>query len=284
VIGFQLGLFSSAVVNAVLVLILVSVLASTLVGTRASERAAAPDGPHPLGMRVVVGVGVPEHALGALTLARRIARIDGGVVYPLLVVPESARFQPKPALAKLSEIVAAAGVDGEVMTIVDRSVLHGALRIGRAHEATLVLVAEPVVPAGEPESGVGVSASEAAGARAGHHAADPPVAVVRGNAQRIGVVRVRLDEEELKGSSIAGEMARRVSSGAAQRLDEEHAEWSDLLAPGDVTFVSSELGDTLAELPGAADGLVVSTVAEWLIREESAGDANPEMPGDATAV
>jgi Kef-type K+ transport system membrane component KefB len=284
VIGFQLGLFSSAVVNAVLVLILVSVLASTLVGTRASERAAAPDGPHPLGMRVVVGVGVPEHALGALTLARRIARIDGGVVYPLLVVPESARFQPKPALAKLSEIVAAAGVDGEVMTIVDRSVLHGALRIGRAHEATLVLVAEPVVPAGEPGSGVGVSASEAAGARAGHHAVDPPVAVVRGNAQRIGVVRVRLDEEELKGPSIAGEMARRVSSGAAERLDDEHAEWSDLLAPGDVTFVSSELGDTLAELPSAADGLVVSTVAEWLIREESAGDANPEMPGDATAV
>jgi Kef-type K+ transport system membrane component KefB len=287
VIGFQLGLFSSAVVNAVLVLILVSVLASTLVGSRASERAAAPDGPHPLGMRVVVGVGLPEHALGALTLARRIARVDGGVVYPLLVIPESARFQPKPALAKLTEVVAAAGVDGEVMTIVDRSVLHGALRIGRAHEATLVLVAEPVTaaePEGEPRSGDGVSASEVAGARTGHHAVDPPVAVVRGNAQRIGVVRVRLDDEELQGSSIVGEMARRISSGSAQRLEEDHAEWADLLAPGDVTFVSSELGDTLAELPSAADGLVVSTVAEWLIREESAGDSSPELPGDAAAV
>ena len=51
-----------------------------------------------------------------------------------------------------------------------------------------------------------------------------------------------------------------------------------------MTFVSSELGDTLGRLPGAADGLVVSTVAEWLIREESAGDASPELPGDATAV
>jgi Kef-type K+ transport system membrane component KefB len=282
VIGFQLGLFSSAVVNAVLVLILVSVLASTLVGTRASERATAPDGPHPLGMRVVVGVGVPEHAIGALTLARRIARIDGGVVHPLLVVPESARFDPKPALARLAEIVAVAGVDGEVMTIVDRSVLHGAIRVGRAHEATLVLVAEP---ASGSDSADGATASEMAGARARHHAAaDPPVAVVRGNAQRLGIVRTRLDDDELKASSIAGEMARRVSSGAAQRLEDGHAEWSDLLAPGDVTFVSSELGDTLAGLPNAADGLVVSTVAEWLIREESAGDTTPELPGDATAV
>jgi Kef-type K+ transport system membrane component KefB len=282
VIGFQLGLFSSAVVNAVLVLILVSVLASTLVGTRASEHAAAPDGPHPLGMRIVVGVGVPEHALGALTLARRIAHTDGGVVHPLLVVPESARFEPKPALAKLTEIVATAGVDGEVMTIVDRSVLHGALRVGRANEATLVLVAEP---SGEAELAHAASASNAAGAREQHRAADPPVAVVRGNAERLGVVRTRLDDEELSASSIVGELARRVSSGTAQRLEDDHAEWSDLLAPGDVTFVSSELGDTLAALPGAGDGLVVSTVAEWLIREESTGDdAGPELTGDATAI
>jgi Kef-type K+ transport system membrane component KefB len=281
VIGFQLGLFSSAVVNAVLVLILVSVLASTLIGTRASERAAAPDGPHPLGMRVVVGIGVPERALGALTLARRIARTDGGVVYPLLVVPESARFEPKPALAKLTEIVAAAGVDGEVMTIVDRSVLHGALRVGRAHEATLVLVAEP---AAEAESAEETAAAAAPGAHGGRQTVDPPVAVVRGDAQRIGVVRVRLDEDELQGPSIVGELARRVSSGAAERLDEDHADWADLLAPGDVTFVSGELGDTLSELPSAADGLVVSTVAEWLIREESAGDDSPELPGDAAAV
>jgi hypothetical protein len=89
----------------------------------------------------------------------------------------------------------------------------------------------------------------------------------------------------LQAPSIVGELARRVSSGAAERLDEDHAEWSDLLAPGDVTFVSSELGDTLAALPGAADGLVVSTVAEWLIREESTGDDDgPELRGDASVV
>jgi Kef-type K+ transport system membrane component KefB len=281
VIGFQLGLFSSAVVNAVLVLIFVSVLASTIVGTRASARASTPDGPRPLGTRVVVGVGDPALALGALTLARRIARADGGVVHPLLVVPESAPFAPRSALAALGEIVAAAGVDGRVLTIVDRSLLHGALRVGRSQEATLVLVAEPLAD----DDADAASAPLAAGARqrAQEHSPAPPVALVRGNAARLGVVRMRLDDEQLQSPSIAAEMARRVAGGSAVRLEDEHADWSQLLAPGDVTFVSSELGDTLGKLPSAADGLVVSALAEWLIREESAGDPAPE-PGDATAV
>ncbi|HEX4484031.1 MAG TPA: cation:proton antiporter [Solirubrobacteraceae bacterium] len=276
VIGFQLGLFSSTVVNAVLVLILVSVLASTISGSRAAEHVALPKGPKPLGTRVVVGVGDPELALGALTLARRVARADGGVVHPLLVVPESAPFSPKAALARLAEIVAVADVDGQVMTIVDRSVLHGALRIGRSREATLVLVAEPVAeqPGAQP-----ASATAAAGAREEDGSPVPPVAVVRGNATRLGAVRTRLDDDELEPQSVAGEMARRVSSGSAQRLDDDHADWAQLLAPGDVTFVSSELGETLAKLPNAAAGLVVSTVADWLIREETAGDSS-ELPGD----
>jgi Kef-type K+ transport system membrane component KefB len=301
VIGFQIGLFSSAVVNAVLVLILVSVLASTLAGTRAAARAAMPDGPRPLGKRVVVGVLDPEHALGALTIARRIARADGGVVHPLLVVLESAPFAPKPALARLSEVVAAADVDGQVMTIVDRSVLHGALRVGRAQEATLVLVAEPgPEPAGEQpgelDGAQGDLAPGGGGGRAPRPVAPglssereeapaPPVALVRGNATRLGAVRVRLDDEELAPDSLAGEMARRVSSGAAQRLEQDHTDWAELLAPGDVTFVSSELGETLAKLPGVGQGLVVSTVAEWLIREESAGDEDAtDTPGDVRAV
>jgi Kef-type K+ transport system membrane component KefB len=285
VIGFQLGLFSSAVVNAVLVLILVSVLASTLVGERASRRASSPDGPHPLGMRVVVGVADPELALGALKVAHRIARADGGVVHPVLVVPESAPFLPKPALARLSEIVAEAGVDGQLMTIVDRSVLHGALRVGRSQEATLVLVAEPATD-GRPDAGQASSAISAfppAADQGEQERPALPVAVVRGNAARLGTVRTRLEQDdELAAPSVVAEMARRVSGGSARPLDGDHPEWAELLAPGDVTFVSSELGDTLAKLPGAADGLVISSVAQWLVDEEFVGDATSELPGDAT--
>ncbi|HEY2216867.1 MAG TPA: cation:proton antiporter, partial [Solirubrobacteraceae bacterium] len=286
VIGFQLGLFSNAVVNAVLVLILVSVLASTLVGERASRRAASPDGPRPLGMRVVVGVADPEFALGALTVAHRIARADGGVVHPVLVVPESAPFQPKPALARLSEVVAEAGVDGQLMTIVDRSVLHGALRVGRSQEATLVLVTEPATTDEHVDSvQVGSAASSFAAEQDEQERPALPVAVVRGNAARLGTVRTRLEQDEdgeLAASSVVAEMARRVSGGSVRPLSEDHAEWAELLAPGDVTFVSSELGDTLTKLPGAADGLVISSVSEWLVEEELVDETTPELPGDVS--
>jgi Kef-type K+ transport system membrane component KefB len=283
VIGFQLGLFSSAVVNAVLVVIFVSVLVSTMVGTRAADRVALPEGPSPLGTRVVVGVTDAELATGALTLARRIARADGGVVHPVLVVPESAPFAPKPALARLSEVVSAVGIDGQLMTIVDRSVLHGALRVGRSQEATLVLVAEPHALDGQQQQQQPAPASPA-GTGAGAGSPAPPVAVVRGNAERIGVVRTRVEGDEADTPAIVAEMARRVAGGPALQLGEDHADWSELLAPGDVTFVSSELGETLAGLPEAADCLVVSAVAEWLVREEVADQQAPELPGEATSV
>jgi Kef-type K+ transport system membrane component KefB len=279
VIGFQLGLFSNAVVNAVLVVIFVSVLASTVIGDRATARVSLPEGPSPLGTRVVVGVADADVAVGALTVAHRIARADGGVVHPVLVVPESAPFAPRAALARLGEIARAAGIDGQLMTIVDSSVLHGALRVGRSQEATLVLVAEPLGERQEPKD-----APLAAAVTPAEQAATPLVALVRGNAERLGVVRTRTDGEDAQSPAIVAEMARRVAGRPAQQLGEDHDDWSQLLAPGDVTFVSAELSETLAGLPEAADGLVISTVADWLIREEATTDRTPELPGDATSI
>jgi Kef-type K+ transport system membrane component KefB len=279
VIGFQLGLFSNAVVNAVLVVIFVSVLASTVIGDRATASVSLPEGPSPLGTRVVVGVADAQAAAGALTVAHRIARADGGVVHPVLVVPESAPFAPKAELARLGEIVGAAGIDGQLTTIVDSSVLHGALRAGRAQEATLVLVAEPLGEQNEPKDAPLAAAATPAG-----QAATPLVALVRGNAQRLGVVRTRVDGEDAQSPKVVAEMARRVAGGPPQQLGEDHDDWSQLLAPGDVTFVSAELSETLAGLPEAADGLVISTVADWLIREEATTDRTPELPGDATSI
>jgi hypothetical protein len=279
VIGFQLGLFSNAVVNAVLVVIFISVLASTMIGDRATARVALPEGPSPLGTRVVVGVADVQTAAGALAVAHRIARVDGGVVHPVLVVPESAPFAPKAALSRLGEVVSAVGIDGQLLTIVDRSVLHGALRVGRSQEATLVLVAEPL---GERHDSPTAPLSAASAAEG--DAPTPLVALVRGSAERLGVVRTRVDGDDGQSPSVIAEMAKRVAGGPAQQLADDHENWSQLLAPGDVTFVSAELSETLAGLPDAADGLIVSTVADWLIREESATDQPPEMPGDATSI
>jgi Kef-type K+ transport system membrane component KefB len=281
VVGFQIGLFDSSVVNAVLVLIFVSVTVSTLVATRASNRlTAAEHGPRPLGTRVIVGVGDPELARGALAIAVRIARADGGVVLPVLVVPESAPFAPKRARERLGEIIAAAGVDGLPATIVDRSLLHGAIHAGTAAEATLVLVAdhgETLSP--DPPSHTPQSHTLLFGTPPSH----TPVALVRGSAERLGTVRTLLDghddDEDDDGSgdndgggggqaAVIAEMARRVAGGPAYQLDDDDPDWTASLAPEDVTFVSARTGETLSTLPNSGRGMVVTTLSENLVEEQ----------------
>ncbi len=255
VVGFQLGLFDSSVVNAVLVLIFVSLIVSTVVGASASARVHARDhGPQPLGTRIVVGVGDPETALGALSIAVRIARVDGGVVHPVLVLPESEPIAPKAARERLGRVIAAAGVDGLPSTIVDRSLLDGAVRAGAAAEATLVLVSEPLEADAEGRARAGDAGADG-------HASSAPVAVVRGSAERIGAIHTLLADEE-DPPSIAAEMARRVAGGPTAPLDEGDPDWATVLAPGDVTFVSARGGAAFSALTEVAPGMVVTALGE----------------------
>ncbi len=253
VVGFQLGLFSSAVVNAVLVLIFVSVLVSTIVGARASAAMARhEDRARPMGARVVVGVGDPASAAGALSIAVRIARADGGVVQPVLVVPQSAPFAPRAAHGRLRQAAAVAGVDGMVSTVVDRSLLHGAMHAGVAAEATLVLVAEPALDGSGLEVAREIVAEGLSGA--------PPVAFVRGSAPRLGVVRILVAGEGGEDShSLLSELSQRVARGSAGRLSESDGDWATLLAADDVTFVSVG-SDTATTLPSDTPGIVVAAL------------------------
>ncbi|HTZ64547.1 MAG TPA: cation:proton antiporter [Solirubrobacteraceae bacterium] len=280
VIGFQLGLFDSEVVNAVLAVILVSVLVSSIVGARASARLHPPTREHkPLGTRVVVGIGDPDTAPGALTIAVRIARADGGVVYPVLVVPESAPIAPRPVRDRFNQVIAAAGADGRPSTIVDRSLRHGAVRAGAAADATLVLVAEPA-GAGPSEShadldgpAAGTVEAEIAPPEDAIHALAPPVAIVRGSAERLGAVRILLEGDgdgEGRGGamSVAAEMARRVAGGAEDRLDDGPG-WVQSLAPGDVAFVAPLSEEEISRLPSPSSAMVVATLAEHHLQETS---------------
>jgi Kef-type K+ transport system membrane component KefB len=269
VVGFQIGLFDSSVVNAVLVVIFVSVIASTMAGARASRRMHAGEhGPEPLGTRVVVGVGDPDLARGALSIAVRIARADGGVVYPVLVLPESAPIAPRAARERLRRAIAAAGVDGLPSTIVDRSLLEGAVRAGAAAEATLVLVAEPLEAeepeAEEPDGGRSADAHDRG------HSHVPPVAIVRGSADRLGAVHTLLDGDDSDSRSVAAEMARRVAGGAADPLDDGDPDCLALLAPGDVTFVSARAREIASALPESTSGLVVTTLPARSAQEQDA--------------
>ncbi|HTU78991.1 MAG TPA: cation:proton antiporter [Solirubrobacteraceae bacterium] len=254
VVGFQIGLFSSAVVNAVLLLIFVSVLASTLAAERASARLGAQEhGPGALGARVVVGVGDPELAPGALAIAVRIARADGGVVQPVLVQAPSSTSAPRVARERLTRAAAIAGVDGSVSTSIDRSLLHGALQAGIASEATLVLVAQP----GDPSA---AERDAAAALCAQVNARTPPLASVRGSATRLGVVRLLASDSADDPHSLAAEMSRRVARGPVDRLENGDRDRREQPAPRDVTFASWD-----ESLPAAAlqvSGILVCALSE----------------------
>jgi Kef-type K+ transport system membrane component KefB len=255
IVGFQLGLFGSSVVNAVLLLIFVSVLASTIVASRASSRLSADEqAVRPVGARVVVGVGEPGLAAGALSVAVRIARADGGVVDPVLVVPASAPFAPKAAHRQLLAAAARAGVDGIVSTVLDTSLVRGAIRAGMAGEATLVLVVEP--------ADWDAAAREAARlASEDRESGFPPVAIVRGSAARLGAVRTLPFAGGGDSQALADELARRVARGAAEELAGEHADWAARLASSDVTFVSARAGGPSHAPTSELPGIVVTTLA-----------------------
>jgi Kef-type K+ transport system membrane component KefB len=266
IVGFQLGLFSSSVVNAVLVLIFVSLVVSTVVAGRASSRAGSHDrrAQQLLGARVVVGTGDPALAAGALSLAVRIARADGGIVEPVLVLAQTDSIAPAAGRARLTRAAALAGVDGTVSTTLDRSVVHGAMRAGVAAEASLVLVAEPV-----EASAVERDAARAIGEQRPAHA--PPLALVRGSAARLGVVRTLTDSHDGEERSLASELAHRLASRPPERLDGGDSSWTTLVAPGDVTFVAGADSDALATLPPHAQGLIVTTLIDVAASEGDAG-------------
>src|SRR5206468_10534836 len=78
-VGFEIGLFSTVVVNAVLVLILVSIVTSTLLVPVVVARVDTPDADETaLGERVVLAVHHDQPSVATTQLAAALAREDGG--------------------------------------------------------------------------------------------------------------------------------------------------------------------------------------------------------------
>lgn len=142
VVGFEIGLFGTAVVNAVLVLILVSiVVASTAAGpfVRAVEPAAVVE--RPLGERVALVVtSAPPPPLAA-EVAARLARADSGVVDAVLVrrPDRHAAATHTGELAALAAYAARAGFDGALRLEVDRPLAAALASGARALDATAVV-------------------------------------------------------------------------------------------------------------------------------------------------
>ena len=240
-VGFQLGLFSESVVNAVLVLILVSVVVATLVVEREKVRVQLPPpAGRSLGEHVLVAVADLDAAPLGLRVARAIADREAGVVD--VVGLEAAGMSGPERQAdvdRLHGLCRRLGIDADpAMRVTD----HGprtAVLAANDLEASLLLVA------GDCDEPWAEVASLAA----------TPVAIVRG-AQDRPLQTVRIVEREGE-DGIAAHIAAALP-GRAERVRRDALPGE--LEPRDVAIAAVDGWDALTG-PAPPDdvGLVLVT-------------------------
>jgi Kef-type K+ transport system membrane component KefB len=144
IVGFDIGLFGTDVVNAVLVLIAVSLIVSAIIAPVFARRldVSMPD-PHDIGRRVLL-VMEPEHPLrrAVAELACRLAKSDDGIVLPVVVASE--HDQLNRSLRKKTETtLLLLGVDHPIEEFVDQNLAEGVLHAARSFRCTSVVVDDP---------------------------------------------------------------------------------------------------------------------------------------------
>jgi Kef-type K+ transport system membrane component KefB len=194
-IGFEIGLFGTSVVNAVLVLILVSIVVAALVAQRVVKWIPARvSSKRAIGEKVLVvtpSAGPTDAAVRAATL---IARPDGGHSDVLITRTASEPRLDSAVLRALEKRIFSHGFDGQVHTQVTglaEAVTHATI----AAEASLVIVDEPTF------------------------AASPgalPLLVLDGVSTEPGPMQVIADADGSNG--VAAEIERRLAKGAANPL------------------------------------------------------------------
>jgi Kef-type K+ transport system membrane component KefB len=243
VIGFDIGLFDQAVVNAVLVLILASIVVGTVLVDRSVGRVPPPEVPDRLGRRVLVTLEDPAQAPLAFALAARIAARDNGVVHGQLACPPAEAPARQTRLAELTAAAFAADLDAEPTLLVHESLLEGVVNAAAAERASLVLVGQHPAAA-TAFGGAGGAATGAAAA---------PVAILIGDATRLGRVHLATDGDSTA-AKLAAELATRL--GADGRAPVER------LQPGELCVAPAASRELLAHPPQPPAGAAVLIVPE----------------------
>lgn len=139
-VGFELGLFGTRVVNAVLVVILVSVVVASMLAPRFAALVGPVESDRPLGSHVMVVVDVDVPTAPLVRLAGRLAKPDGGRVSCALIVPIGTPPPTDEQVSVLGQQLAGAGFDFELLVRVDDSVDEGVLHTAESERATLLVV------------------------------------------------------------------------------------------------------------------------------------------------
>jgi Na+:H+ antiporter len=254
VVGFEIGLFSTVVVNAVLVLIFVSIVLSSVLAprfARSVERTS--EEARNVGERVLVAVADVPHERMLIELASRIARRSSGVIDWLLVRPPT-REVDRAAVHTLEAIAEREGFDGSVHCVVEPMPAHAVVHAAIAHDASLVIVDGSVaLDAGHFGRGHWVDAL----------ASSLPtplvlVAGVAGSIQRVFTYVAESADGDPAAVAFVNELAAAVGGPAVSELSGPG--WEAALQPGDLVFVALESWELAEGLPAPPAGTAIAAV------------------------
>jgi hypothetical protein len=258
-VGFQIGLFSESVVNAVLVVILVSVIVATLVTERATKRVELPPpAERELGEHVLVVVRSLDSAPLALRLAQATAERETGVVDVILLQDAGDSGADRRAdLDRLGGMSTRLGLDLDpAVRVTDHAARSVVLA---ANEVRASLVIAVVVDA------------EARWAETVSLAAAAPVAIVRGTIdQPLEAVRVVSPGGDGSAATVAAKLASAVPA-AAERV----TAFEDAVVAGDVWF-SAVTGWERLESISPPEGAALVLVPDGLVPETAEQISAPE--------
>jgi Kef-type K+ transport system membrane component KefB len=256
-VGFEIGLFDSVVVNAVLVLILVSIVTSTLLVPVAARRVEVPElSESALGERVLLAVHDEKPSPAATQLAVRLARPDGGVVQTLLIRHTSMEKVDRRAVAALSSLAVKEGFDGDVHVSVDRSTAHAVVHGSADLGASIVVVQTNLDNGNTP---FGVRNWEEAIATT----LTVPLVLVSGDGADIKRVVLAPEDTETAGSAaqaFVAKLARIIGRGEVLELDHGDANWVTHVRSGDLAFVAVPTFELMMGLPTPPPGAALAAV------------------------
>jgi Kef-type K+ transport system membrane component KefB len=139
-VGFELGLFGTRVVNAVLVVILLSVVIASTLAPRFAALVEPVLEERPACGHVLVALHEDTPAVPLVRLAGRLAEPDGGRVSCVWIVPFGT---PRPTVEAEDEMLrtlSTAGVDVDLLVRVDDSLRDGLAHTAESEHATLLVV------------------------------------------------------------------------------------------------------------------------------------------------
>jgi Kef-type K+ transport system membrane component KefB len=141
IVGFDIGLFGTNVVNAVLVLIAVSLILSAVITPVFTRRLDLPvEGSDRLGRRVLLVIDAgTELRRGVAMVACRLAASDDGIVVPCVVANDD--FVPGSHAARGPDaMLVSLGIDRPVEHFVDQTIAEGVRHAARSFRCTSVVV------------------------------------------------------------------------------------------------------------------------------------------------